>query len=161
MLLTYVSNCMKPSRHKHSPHLQMKGRGDTMIVKLMPFHLNQATWLLAKANSCKRRRNVKDQWEEELYKVECWIAEGVPSYLMKNQQTRCSWVLHCNWFFSHYPCNGSSFMFRHASWADKVCHHCPEGAYLESEWEWGSTTKCELSAAGSAPDRWDSSRVHQ
>ena len=48
MLLTYVSNCIKPSRrHKHSPHLRLKGRGNTMIIKLMPFHWSQTTlsWL--------------------------------------------------------------------------------------------------------------------
>ena len=27
----------------HSPHLRLKGRGNTMIVKLMPFHWNQVT----------------------------------------------------------------------------------------------------------------------
>ena len=40
--------------------------------------------VLAKANAYKGRRKVKDRWEEELYKVECRIAEGIPSYLVKN-----------------------------------------------------------------------------
>ena len=40
---------------------------------------------LAKADTYKGRRKVKDQWEEELYEVECQVVEGVPSYLMKNQ----------------------------------------------------------------------------
>ena len=45
MLLTYVSDCVKPSRGCNcSPHLRLKGRGDTMIIKLMPFHWSQATW---------------------------------------------------------------------------------------------------------------------
>ena len=49
---------------------------------------------LAKAYSYRGRRKVKDWWEEEPYKVEHQDAEGIPSYLMKNQQTGCSWVLH-------------------------------------------------------------------
>ena len=45
ILVTYVSNCMKPSRKcKCSPHLRLKGRGNTMIAQLMLFHWNQATW---------------------------------------------------------------------------------------------------------------------
>ena len=30
---------------------------------------------------------MKDWWEEELYKVECHVAEGIPSYLVKIQWT--------------------------------------------------------------------------
>ena len=40
--------------------------------------------VLAKAHAYGGRQ-VKDWWEEELYKVEHQIAEGIPSYLMKNQ----------------------------------------------------------------------------
>ena len=108
--------------------------------------------VLVKADAYKGRRKVKDWWEKELYEVDCRSAKGIPSYLMKNQQTRCSWVLH-------HPHNGSSFMFRCMSWADKMCLHHPTGTYSESEWEWGSTTKCKVSAAGLVSDRWDSSRV--
>ena len=61
--------------------------------------------------------------------------------------------------FFHYPHNGGSFMFRCMGWADKVHHHHPGGTYSESKWEWGSATKCKVSATGPAPDRWDSSRV--
>ena len=43
--------------------------------------------VLAKADAYKGRRKVKDWWEEELYEVECRIAEGVPFNLVKNQQT--------------------------------------------------------------------------
>ena len=50
--------------------------------------------VLPKANAYRGRRKVKDWWEEELYKVECQVVEGIPSYLMKNQQTGCSQVLH-------------------------------------------------------------------
>ena len=55
--------------------------------------------VLAKADTYKGRKKVKDWWEEEQYKVECQIAEGIPSNLMINQQTGCSWVLHKNWLF--------------------------------------------------------------
>ena len=52
--------------------------------------------VLAKTDAYKGKRKVKDWWEEEPYEVECRTAEGIPSYLMKNQQTRCSGVLHQN-----------------------------------------------------------------
>ena len=52
--------------------------------------------VLAKANPYKGRRKMKDQWEEEPYEVECRIAEGTPSYLLKNQWAGCSQVLHWN-----------------------------------------------------------------
>ena len=39
---------------------------------------------MAKANAYKRKRKMKDSWEDELYKVECCAAESIPSYLMKN-----------------------------------------------------------------------------
>ena len=37
---------------------------------------------LAKADTYRGRRKVKDQWGEEPYKVECQIMEGIPSYLI-------------------------------------------------------------------------------
>ena len=62
---------------------------------------------------------------------------------------------------SHYPHNGSFFMYRCTSWAEKVHHHCPGGTHLESKWEWESPTECKVSATGPVPDRWDSSRAGQ
>ena len=58
--------------------------------KANAFSLEPGNLVLAKANAYKGKRKVKDQWEEEMYEVECWVAEGVPSYVMKNQQTGCS-----------------------------------------------------------------------
>ena len=55
--------------------------------------------VLAKANAYGGRRKVKDQWEEEPYEVECQVAEGVPSYLVKNRWTGHSQVLHQNLLF--------------------------------------------------------------
>ena len=55
--------------------------------------------VLAKANAYKGNRKVKDWWEEEPYEVECQVAEGIPSYLMKNKWTGCSQVLHQNWLY--------------------------------------------------------------
>ena len=42
---------------------------------------------LAKVDAYRGRRNVKDWWEEEPYEVECQVAEGIPSYLVRNQWT--------------------------------------------------------------------------
>ena len=67
--------------------------------------------VLAKADTYRGRRKVKDQWEEELYEVEPQIAEGIPSYLMKNQWTRCSWVLHQKLTFSHCSNRGDSSLY--------------------------------------------------
>ena len=161
MLLSCVSNCAKPSgRHKCSPHLRLKGRGNTMIIKLMPFHWNQATWFWQKLMPTRggerwktgRRRN-HTKWNTELLKVSL-----LTSWKTSRPDTHES---STGIDFSHYPHNGGSFMFRCVSWVDKVCHYHPGGAYSESEWEWGNTRKCELSAAGPVPDKWDSSRVGQ
>ena len=67
------------------------------VCKDNAISLEPGNLVLAKVNAYKRRRKVKDWWEEKPYKVECRIAEGIPSYLLKNQQTTCSWVLHLNW----------------------------------------------------------------
>ena len=42
--------------------------------------------VLAKADAYREERKVKDWLEEEPYEVEHQVAEGVPSYLVKNQQ---------------------------------------------------------------------------
>ena len=52
--------------------------------------------VLAKADAYTGRKKLKDQWEEELYKVKHQVAEGISSYLMRNQQTGFSQVLHQN-----------------------------------------------------------------
>ena len=49
--------------------------------------LEPGNLVLAEANTYKGRRKVKYQWEEELYKVECQVAEGIPSHLVRIQQT--------------------------------------------------------------------------
>ena len=69
--------------------------------------LEPGNLVLAKADAYKGRKKVKDQWEEETYKVECRTAKGVPSYLMKNQQTRHSRVLYWNWGFLIAPAMGA------------------------------------------------------
>ena len=71
------------------------------IHKANAISLEPGSLVLAKADTYKGRRKVKDQWE--LYEVECRIAEGIPSYLMKNQWTRHSHVLHWNWHFLITP----------------------------------------------------------
>ena len=61
--------------------------------------LESGDFVLAEANAYRGRVKVKDWWEEELYEVECQVEEGIPSYLVKNQWTGCSWVLHQHWLF--------------------------------------------------------------
>ena len=62
-----------------------------IAISLEPGHL-----VLAKADTYRGKRKVKDQWEEEPYEVECKVAEGIPSYLVKNQWIGHSGVLHQN-----------------------------------------------------------------
>ena len=57
-----------------------------MIGKLTPFSWNPMTLSWLKPMPMGRRK-VKDQWKEDPYKVEFQVAEGIPSYLMKNQWT--------------------------------------------------------------------------
>ena len=66
--------------------------------------------VLAKADTYRVKRKVKDQWEEELYEVEHQVTEGVPSYLMKTQQMGHSQVLHQNWLFLISPAEGLPFV---------------------------------------------------
>ena len=82
--------------------------------------------VLAKANAYKGKRKMKDWWEEEPYELECQVAEGVPSYLMKNQQIGYSWVLHQNWLFIITPTVGT-----------------PLCMVMQSKWEGCTTTTLE------------------
>ena len=67
--------------------------------------------VLAKADAHMGKRKVKDWWEEELCEVENQVAEGVPSYLLKNQWTGCLWVLHKTDFFSFLLQRGFPFVW--------------------------------------------------
>ena len=105
MSLNYVNDCTKSSRRcKHSPHLRLRWYYDCKanVISIEPGNL-----VLAKAATYKGRREVKDWWEEELYEVEHRTAEGIPSYLMKNQWTGCSWVLNQNWLLLITPIMGA------------------------------------------------------
>ena len=64
--------------------------------KATAISLEPGDLVLAKAGAYRGRRKVKDQWEEEPYEVVHQIAEDIPSYLVKNQWTRYSCILHQN-----------------------------------------------------------------
>ena len=97
--------------------------------------------VLAKANAYKRKRKVKDWWEEEPYKLENQFAEGVPSYLVKNQWTGCSQVLHQNWLFLITPAKGTSLCT--AVWAEQA--RCTTTALEEQTAEGSETEEAPLS----------------
>ena len=88
-------------------HMQSKSKVERQKwhydQKANAISLEPGDLVLAKANAYRGRRKVKDNLEEEPYEVECQVAKGIPSYPMKNQQTRCSWVLHQNWIFLISP----------------------------------------------------------
>ena len=95
MLLSYVNYCDKPPRKcKHSPCLRLKDRSGTMTERLMPFHWKQVTWpwlkLMPTRGVGKWRGGCEWEWDEELYKVEWQVSDGIPTHLIKNQQTGCS-----------------------------------------------------------------------
>ena len=160
-LLTYMSNCEKPSKKcKHSPHLMLKGRSDTMITRPMPFHLNQVTWSWWKPMPTKggersktsgRRKCVK--WNARLQKATLHISWKTNRPDAHESSIGIDFFSSpLQWELLYAPC---------MSWADKVCHHHPEGTYSESKWEWESATECKVSATSPASDRWDSCRVDQ
>ena len=72
---------------------QQKGYYDRKIgtVNLKPGNL-----VLVKADAFKRKRKIKDRWEEDIWEVVCQIVTDIPSYKVINQHGR-SWVLHWNW----------------------------------------------------------------
>ena len=85
MLLSYVNDSEMPSRkHKCSPHLRLRDK-QHYDRKANVISLETGDLVLAKADTHRGKRKVKDQWEEEPYEVEHQVGEGVPSYLMKNQ----------------------------------------------------------------------------
>ena len=64
--------------------------------------------VLAKGDVYKGKRKVKDWWEEEPYEVVCQVTEGIPLYLMMNEQIGCSQVLHQNQLFLITPAEGTA-----------------------------------------------------
>ena len=71
--------------------------------------------VLAKADAYKGKRKVKNQLEEEPYEVEYQVAEGVPSYLMKNQWMGCSLKSSTKTNFFYCSCKGYSPLYGHES----------------------------------------------
>ena len=90
--------------------------------------------VLAKADAYRGRRKVKDQWEEEPYKVEQQVVEGIPSYLVKNQQTGNSWDLHWNWLFLITPTEGSPPCMVMQANVGQVHQHYSRGTNSRGKW---------------------------
>ena len=121
--------------------------------------------VLAKAGAYRGRTKVKDQWEEEPYKVESQVVEGIPSYLMKNQQTGCSWVLHSNWLFLITMTEGTHLcMVVQAKWAT-----CSNTTLEELTREGSETEEVQHSAnclslaqhqTGKTPLGWVNRKLH-
>ena len=159
-LLSYVNGCGKPSRkHKCSPHQRLRDRSGTMIEKLMPFHWNQATWSWLKLMPTRGRGKWRTSGRRNCMK---WSAKLQKASLPTSWKTG-RWDAHKSStktdFFSSLCHKGDPPLYSCVDWVGKVCHYHPGGANSEREWDWGSATKCELSATSPAPDRWDSSRL--
>ena len=67
--------------------------------KLMPFHWNQMIWSWLKLMPTEGGGKWRTGGRRNHTKWSARFAEGIPSYLMRNQWTGCSWVLHWNWLF--------------------------------------------------------------
>ena len=148
-LLTYMNNCDNPSKkHKHSPHQMLRDRSNTMIERLMPFHWKEVTWSWLKPMPTKgrrkwRRRNCT-KWNAKLLRVSLhtsWRTSGQDAH---ESSTKTN-------FFLLLP-QRVPLVYGCVGWAGKVCHHCPRGTSSRREWDWGSATKCQLSAAHPVTD---------
>ena len=67
----------------------------TSTVQLMP-----GDTVLKKADAFQRKSKVKDWWSEVEYEVICQVANGVPSYEIKDSNGNIK-VTHCNHYYSH------------------------------------------------------------
>ena len=155
-LLSYMNSCRKPlKRLRCSPCQRLKDRRGTTIEKLMPFHWNQVTWSWLKLMPTGEQ-NVKGlvgagtiqsgepNWGRHPFlSCEKPVDQTLTSPSLKLTFSHCS---H-GWDSSLYSCAGQ---------AGQVHHHHARGTDSE-EWDWGSTTKCELSVTDPASDKWDSS----
>ena len=104
---------------------------------------------------------MKDWWEEE---KECQVAEGVPSYLVKNQWTGHSLVIHQNPLFLITPTEGTPFcMIMHAKWARCITFTLEEQTQGESEIEKSpQSVSCQSSAQYQTSETlgWVNRRLH-
>ena len=81
-----MNDYQKPSwKHKHSACLEAERQKWYYDRKDNAISHKTGDLVLAKANTYKGKRKVKDQWEKEPYEVECQVTDGVPSYPVKNQ----------------------------------------------------------------------------
>ena len=115
--------------------------------------------VLAKSDAYRGRWEVKDQWEEEPYKVECQVVEGIPFYLMKNQWTGCSWILHWNWLFLITPTEGTPLFM--VVWAKQArCttttleEQTPEGSETEEAPQSANCPSLAQHQTGETPLGW-------
>ena len=70
-------------------------KNHTMTRKIGAMNLKPGNLVLVKADAFKGKRKIRDQWEEETYKVVHQIAKDIPSYEMTDQ-CRQSCILHWN-----------------------------------------------------------------
>ena len=93
---------------KCSPHQRLRDRSMIpMIGRLMPLPWRKVTWFWLKLMPTGGRRKWRTRWQEEPYEVEHQVAGGIPLYLVKNQQTGHSWVLHQNVLYLIAPAEGT------------------------------------------------------
>ena len=135
MLPSYVNCCRKPlKRLRYSPCQRQRDRNGTMIEKLMLFHWNQVTWSWQKLILTEGGRKWRDWWDKEPYKVDHQVAEGIPSYLVKEPADRMLMSPPLKLTFSHCSYKEDSSLYDCAYEVGQVHHHHPRGTNSWEEW---------------------------
>ena len=129
----------------------------------MPFHWSQVTWSWLKLMPTGEEKG-EDWWEEEPYEVECQVVEGIPSYLMKNQQTDAHESSTEIDFFSLTPTEGTHLcMVVQAKQARCTTTTLEEQTQKSETEEAPQSANCPLPAqhqTGKTPLGWVNRRLH-
>ena len=110
--------------------------------------------VLAKADTYKGKRKVKDQCEEELYAVEYQVAGRHPFLPCEKPADGMLMGPPLKLTFSHHSHKGDPLcMVVWTEWARCATTTLEEQTLKMRDETGGNATKCELSAPGPAPDR--------
>ena len=158
MPMSCLKDCGRPSKRLKCRQCQRQRDGSgTTVGKIMPFHWSQVTWSWLKPmpTGGEERWRIAGRRKCTKRSAKLWKASLPTSWKTSSSDAhKPSTEID----FSHCSDRGDSSLYSCAGQAGQVTHHHPRGTNSE-EWDWGSTTKCELSITSPASDRWDSSRV--
>ena len=139
-LLSYVNDWKAFKEAQEQSTAEAKRQKLYYDRKANAISLEPGDLVLAKANAYKGERKVKDRLEKEPYKVVHKVAEGIHSYLVKNEQMGCSQVIQWNRLFLFTPVKGTPLcMVIQAEWARCAATTLEEktsdSSETEKDWE--------------------------